>query len=69
MNGNGIGYVMPSYTLLEANETKVSFRVTKPYKSVVLNVKQGEKVIKSIKKQYMLPAEMENVIILMMILI
>ena len=63
MNGNGIGYVMPSFTLAETDETKVSFRVMKPYKNVLLNIKQGDKVIKSIKKQYMLPAEMENVII------
>jgi len=63
LNGNGVGYVMPSTTLAETEQTKVSFRVTKPFKSVILNIKQGDKVLKSIKKQYMLPAEMENVLI------
>ncbi|MBQ7275639.1 MAG: FAD-dependent oxidoreductase [Bacilli bacterium] len=63
MNGNGVGYVMPSFTNKDVDNTKVSFRVSKPYKNVILNIKQGDNVIKSIKKPYMLPAEMENVII------
>ena len=55
--------VMPSFTNKDVDNTKVSFRVSKPYKNVILNIKQGDNVIKSIKKPYMLPAEMENVII------
>ena len=61
--GNGIGYVTPSYTIKDVDNTKISFRVSKPFKNVILNIKQGDNIIKSIKKPYMLPAEMENVII------
>ena len=43
---------------------KINFRVTKPYNDVKLIIKQGNKIIKEQKKAYLIPAEMESVVIL-----
>jgi hypothetical protein len=43
---------------------KLNFRVNKPYKDVELIIKQKDKVIKKQKKAYLIPAEMESIILL-----
>ena len=59
VNGNLIGYVLPQTMTSEG--ASVSFRVRKPLKNCYLVVKQGDNVIKRVKKLYMIPSEMENV--------
>ncbi len=64
INGNGIGYVLPqSVDLSNVTEVKISFRVTTPFKDVKLAIYQGNTLIKKSTKNYLVPAEMENVII------
>ena len=64
-NGKGISYVLPKTMYLNNDTTfKLNFRVNKPYKDVELIIKQNNKIIKKIKKAYLIPAEMESVIIL-----
>ncbi len=64
-NGKGISYVLPKTMYLNNDLTfKLNFRVNKPYKDVELIIKQNNKIIKKIKKSYLIPAEMESVIIL-----
>lgn len=64
-NGKGISYVLPKTMYLNNDLTfKLNFRVNKPYKDVELIIKQNNKIIKKIKKAYLIPAEMESVIIL-----
>ena len=43
---------------------KLNFRVSKPYKDVYLVIKQKDRIIKKQKKAYLIPAEMESVVIL-----
>ena len=64
VNGNGIGYVLPQSVELEnVEKVKISFRVTKPFKDVKLNIYQGNELIKKLPKPYLVPAEMENILI------
>ena len=64
VNGNGILYVLPqSVDLANIDKIKISFRVNKPYKDVKLNVYQGNELIKKFPKPYLVPAEMENILI------
>lgn len=64
-NGKGISYVLPKTMYLNNDTTfKLNFRVNKPYKDVELIIKQNDKIIKKLKKAYLIPAEMESVIIL-----
>ena len=37
------------------------FRVTKPFQNVKIVIQDGDRIIKSIKKMFLLPSEMENV--------
>lgn len=63
-NGNGISYVLPQQVdLSNIDKLKVSFRVNKPYKDTKIKIYQDNILIKEIKKQYLLPAEMENITI------
>ena len=64
INGNGVGYVLPQSVELENIEKiKISFRVTKPFKDVKLNIYQGDKLIRRLPKPYLVPAEMENILL------
>lgn len=57
-----IGYTMPSYLYKESSSFhSISFRVRKPYKKSVIEVYQNDILIKSIKKNYLLPAEMVTI--------
>ena len=62
LNGNGLSYILPK-KIYQNDDTifTLNFRVNKPYKDVTLEIKQNDKVIKSLKKTYLIPAEMESV--------
>lgn len=63
-NGKGISYVLPQQVdLSNIDKLKISFRVNKPYKETKIKIYQDDILIKEIKKQYLLPAEMENITI------
>lgn len=60
-NGSGISYVLPQkINLSNIEKIKVSFRVTSPHQESYINIYQNNKLIKKIKKLYLIPAEMEN---------
>ena len=64
-NGYGIIYILPKSMYLNNDPIfKLNFRVNKPYKDVNLVVKQNDKVIKTFKKPYLIPAEMESIVLL-----
>lgn len=64
-NGVGVSYVLPKVMYINSEQTfKINFRVNKPYKDVELVIKQKDTIIKRQKKAYLIPAEMESVIIL-----
>ncbi len=65
LNGNGVSYVLPKTMYLNNDSTfKLNFRVNKPYKDVELVIKQNNQIIKKQKKTYLIPSEMESLIIL-----
>ena len=39
------------------------FRCVKPYKGVTLEILDGERKVKTVRKRYMLPAEMERILV------
>lgn len=62
INGNGISYVLPQMIdLLNIDKLQISFRVNKPYNDVKIKIYQNDNLIKEVKKQYLLPAEMESI--------
>ena len=64
-NGQGVSYVLPKTMYLNNDPIfKLNFRVNKPYKDVNLVIKQNDKVIKTFKKPYLIPAEMESIVLL-----
>lgn len=62
-NGDGVAYVLPQYIQKEQQDMVLSFRVKQPYQACVIEFISGETIIKSIKKRYLLPAEMERIIL------
>lgn len=59
--GNGIGYILPQRLQKTGNkDVTFSFRVSRVMENVELLVKRDGKVVKSIKKKHMIPAEMER---------
>lgn len=63
--GNLIGYVVPAKLHKENLPKTVTlyFRVRKPLKDVTIEISKGDKVIRSIHKDHLIPSEMEQVII------
>ncbi|MDD2972594.1 MAG: FAD-dependent oxidoreductase [Lachnospiraceae bacterium] len=61
--GDGIGYVMPQKVLMDVPEDKIEFmfRVRNNCKNSTLQILGDGKVLKTIKKPHMAPAEMEKV--------
>ena len=61
--GNGISYVLPSYIDTEAMEEsmEIKCRVTGNARNVKLTLKNGDKLIKEIKKLRVAPSEMEKI--------
>lgn len=58
----GVNYVLPQRLNKDVKE-KVTFyfRVNKPYKESKVEFLDGDRIIKSVKKKYMLPANMERI--------
>ena len=63
--GNLIAYVVPAKLHRENLPKTVTlyFRVRKPLTDVTIEIRKGDKVIRSIHKDHMIPSEMEQVII------
>lgn len=63
--GNLIGYVVPAKLHKEKLPKTVTlyFRVRKPLTDVTIEISKGDKVIRSIHKDHLIPSEMEQVII------
>ena len=61
---NGISYIMPSkINLNHVDQVLLNFRVAKPYLNVYLKVSLNGKEIRKIKTLYLLPAEMESLVL------
>lgn len=60
-NGQSINYVLPQYLNISDEEVELKFRVKEPISSCNIVIKNNEKTLKKIKKQYMLPAEMTTI--------
>ena len=63
--GNGISYVIPQIINMNNvdNNVEFKFRVRKPMENKKIVIKINNKVIKSIVKPHLLPAEMETIIV------
>ena len=59
--GNMVNYLLPKRIKANDGVVTIKFRVKKPLKDVLLVIKNNDQVIREIKKQYLLPAEMENI--------
>jgi NADPH-dependent 2,4-dienoyl-CoA reductase/sulfur reductase-like enzyme len=60
--GPGISYVVPHYVLKQADDdVRFYFRVDNVYKNVKLNIYKDDELLKSWKKNVMVPAEMESI--------
>ena len=58
----GISYVLPQcYDGTVQEDLMFSFRVKRPYKDCVIEIMEGDRLLRSIKKNGLLPAEMERV--------
>ena len=58
----GVGYVVPQKLNIKTEENVVfSFRCRHPFKACVVDFFDGDTIVRSIKKRYMLPAEMERI--------
>ena len=61
-NGDGVNYVLPSsINLNEEKETQLFFRVKKPHQTCYLYVYADSKLVKKVKKTYLIPSEMERI--------
>ncbi|NLG82954.1 MAG: FAD-dependent oxidoreductase [Bacilli bacterium] len=59
---NNVRYVVPNQVKLNNDEEVMfKYRVTKPIDKGTLVIKQGDKVIKEMKKFFLLPSEMETI--------
>ena len=56
-----VNYVVPSLASTKTKMVTIKFRVRKPLKKCVITIKNNDNLIREIKKDYMLPAEMESI--------
>ncbi len=64
INGSGVSYVLPSSAdLSNVDKLELNFRTNKPFKTCKINVKNGNNLIKTFKKAYLVPSEMEKIMI------
>jgi len=65
MPGNNLGYLLPNILKVteDTQSVQFSYRVRSPLKNVSIYVKDGEKVLKKIKKQVIIPSEMERIVL------
>lgn len=62
INGRGISYALPStLNCLNNTDTKIYFRVSEPHQTSVINIYSGGNLVKSVKKTYLIPSEMESI--------
>jgi len=64
VNVNVLGnvrYVIPNKLSLNDEDVTFKFRVSKPIEKGLIVIKQGNTIIKEIKKSHLLPAEMESI--------
>jgi len=59
--GPGIGYTVPQRLHFTDEDLEISFRVRSVMQNKVLVLRSGDRVLTSVKKQKLLPAEMEKV--------
>ena len=60
--GRDLNYILPSKVdLNKISRVNFNFRVTKPLYDIYLNIILNGKVVKKVKKAFMLPAEMESI--------
>jgi hypothetical protein len=60
--GPGIIYVVPHYVLKQVDEdVRFYFRVDNVYKNVNVNIYKDDELLKTLKKNVMVPAEMEMI--------
>ena len=57
-----IRYTVPQ-VITKKKDVKVYFRVANIYKNIVINIKNGEEIIHSVKKRRVAPGEMESVLL------
>ncbi len=61
-SGCGVGYVLPQRIHADKKDPiQISYRVTKPYKNVFVLLRQGDKILKKVRKPFLFPAEMEQI--------
>lgn len=63
--GNGISYVVPEriHIIMREKTAELYFRVRKPMNNVSIVISAGEKILRTIHKDHVIPSEMENVLI------
>lgn len=63
--GNGVSYIVPQKINPHNIEKRVELflRVTNEYKDTVLTIESGNRIIKTIKKKHLAPAEMEKILL------
>lgn len=59
-NGPGIGYTVPQRLRLGTQDLEISFRVTAVMEHKTVTLRCGDRVLSSVKRQKLLPAEMEK---------
>jgi len=57
-----IRYTVPQ-VITKKKDVKVYFRVANIYKNVVINIKNGEEIVYSVKKRRVAPGEMESIVL------
>ena len=57
-----IRYTVPQ-VITKKKDVKVYFRVANIYKNVVINIKNGEEILHSVKKRRVAPGEMESIVL------
>ncbi len=59
--GNGVRYTVPQYIKRNAGSVTIRFRVSDVFSNATIVVREGENVLKRIKKRVLAPGEMEKV--------
>ncbi len=59
--GDGIRYIVPQLIASSANEIQLFYRVRDNYRNKVINVLSDGEVVKTVKKKFLSPGEMETI--------
>jgi Thioredoxin reductase len=64
-NGDNVGYTVPQHVRVNRIEkfVEVFFRVRRTFKDSVIEVKSGDRVLSSFKREHMAPGEMEHIVL------